>query len=51
MTMSLPRMLFFSLTGNDLGFRRALDAVEARADRGDPRAPGGARPATPSSTT
>jgi cytochrome P450 len=29
MTMSLPRMLFFSLTGNDLGFRRALDAVEA----------------------
>jgi cytochrome P450 len=28
MTMSLPRMLFFSLTGNDLGFRRALDAVE-----------------------
>ena len=23
MTMSLPRMLFFSLTGNDLGFRRA----------------------------
>jgi cytochrome P450 len=30
MTMSLPRMLFFSLTGNDLGFRRALDRVEAR---------------------
>ena len=30
MTMSLPRMFFFSLTGNDLGFRRALDAVEAR---------------------
>jgi cytochrome P450 len=29
MTMSLPRMMFFSLTGNDLGFRRALDAVEA----------------------
>jgi len=29
MTMSLPRMLFFSLTGNDFGFRRALDAVEA----------------------
>ena len=29
MTMSLPRMLFFSLTGNDLGFRRALDSVEA----------------------
>jgi cytochrome P450 family 135 len=29
MTMSLPRMLFFSLTGNDLGFRRALHAVEA----------------------
>ena len=39
MTMSLPRMLFFSLTGNDLGFRRALDAVEARLDRRDPRAP------------
>ena len=36
MTMSLPRMLFFSLTGNDLGFRRALAAVEARADRRDP---------------
>ena len=30
MTMSLPRMLFFSLTGNDLGFRRALDAVEGQ---------------------
>ena len=30
MTMSLPRMFFFSLTGNDLGFRRALDSVEAR---------------------
>jgi cytochrome P450 family 135 len=29
MTMSLPRMFFFSLTGNDLGFRRALDSVEA----------------------
>ena len=29
MTMSLPRMLLFSLTGNDLGFRRALDSVEA----------------------
>ena len=29
MTMSLPRMLLFSLTGSDLGFRRALDAVEA----------------------
>ncbi len=28
MTMSLPRMLFFSLTGNDLGFRRALAGVE-----------------------
>ena len=28
MTMSLPRMLFFSLTGNDLGFRRAIDEVE-----------------------
>ena len=32
MTMSLPRLLFFSLTGNDLGFRRALDAVEAGLD-------------------
>src|SRR3954470_1187084 len=30
MTMSLPRALFFSLTGNDLGFRRAIDAVEAQ---------------------
>ena len=29
MTMSLPRLLLFSLRGNDLGFRRALDAVEA----------------------
>ena len=29
MTMSLPRALFFSLTGNDLGFRRAIDDVEA----------------------
>jgi cytochrome P450 len=28
MTMSLPRALFFSLTGNDLGFRRAIDEVE-----------------------
>jgi cytochrome P450 len=28
MTMSLPRALFFSLTGNDLGFRRAITAVE-----------------------
>jgi cytochrome P450 len=30
MTMSLPRALFFSLTGNDLGFRRAIDEVEAQ---------------------
>jgi cytochrome P450 family 135 len=30
MTMSLPRMLFFSLTGNDLGFRRALAEVEGQ---------------------
>ena len=50
MTMSLPRMFFFSLTGNDLGFRRALDAVEAgltaaiRARREHP-------PATRSSTS
>lgn len=29
MTMSLPRMLFFSFCGNDLGFRHALDEVEA----------------------
>ena len=29
MTMSLPRALFFSLTGNDLGFRRAIAEVEA----------------------
>ena len=28
MTMSLPRALFFSLTGNDLGFRRAIASVE-----------------------
>ena len=28
MTMSLPRALFFSLTGNDLGFRRAISQVE-----------------------
>jgi cytochrome P450 family 135 len=28
MTKSLPRALFFSLTGNDLGFRRAIDATE-----------------------
>ena len=34
MTMSLPRLLFFSLTGNDLGFRRAIDAVEGGLDRG-----------------
>ena len=44
MTMSLPRMLFFSLTGNDLGFRRALDSVEAGLTAVDPRAPGAARP-------
>jgi cytochrome P450 family 135 len=30
MTMSLPRALFFSLTGNDLGFRRAIADVEAQ---------------------
>ena len=30
MTMSLPRALFFSLTGNDLGFRRAIAAVEGQ---------------------
>ncbi len=30
MTMSLPRALFFSLTGNDLGFRRAISAVEGQ---------------------
>ena len=30
MTMSLPRALFFSLTGNDLGFRRAIAEVEGR---------------------
>jgi cytochrome P450 len=28
MTMSLPRALFYSLTGNDLGFRRAIREVE-----------------------
>jgi cytochrome P450 len=28
MTMSLPRALFYSLTGNDLGFRRAIRDVE-----------------------
>ena len=46
MTMSLPRMLFFSLTGNDLGFRRALDCGRGAADRGHPRAPGGRAAAT-----
>jgi cytochrome P450 len=30
MTMSLPRALFFSLTGNDLGFRRAISEVEGQ---------------------
>ena len=30
MTMSLPRALFFSLTGNDLGFRRAIGEVEGQ---------------------
>ena len=30
MTMSLPRALFFSLTGNDLGFRRAIAEVEGQ---------------------
>ena len=30
MTMSLPRALFFSLTGNDLGFRRAIASVEGQ---------------------
>ena len=55
MTMSLPRALFFSLTGNDLGFRRAIDEVERRADLGHPRAAGAgghpARRAPPSSTS
>jgi len=30
MTMSLPRALFFSLTGNDLGFRGAIAEVEGQ---------------------
>src|SRR4051794_34596036 len=30
MTMSLPRALFYSLTGNDLGFRRAIREVEGQ---------------------
>ena len=44
MTMSLPRALFFSLTGNDLGFRRAIDEAERelteviRARRANPGA-------------
>jgi cytochrome P450 len=41
MTMSLPRMLFFSLTGNDLGFRRALANVERELTAVIRRPPGG----------
>jgi cytochrome P450 len=49
MTMSLPRMLFFSLTGNDLGFRRALDSVEAGLTAAiHARRAGGIRPDPPS---
>jgi cytochrome P450 len=32
MTMSLPRALCFSLTGNDLGFRRAIGDVERQLE-------------------
>ena len=51
MTMSLPRMLFFSLTGNDLGFRRALDCRRGGAHGGDPRAPRGHPPRRRRSST
>jgi cytochrome P450 family 135 len=50
MTKSLPRALFFSLTGNDLGFRRAIDATERqlleaiRARRGRAGGAAGAGP-------
>ena len=51
MTMSLPRMLFFSLTGNDLGFRRALDSVEAGLTAVIRERRAARRPATRSSTS
>ena len=46
MTMSLPRALFFSLTGNDLGFRRAIAEVEGRLTE-VVRARRGGRPSDP----